>query len=483
MTTKKTYPVAQFKALPDEDGQTGRFEAIVSVFGNVDFQGDRVMPGAFSKSIDSWRESGDPVPVIWSHEWGDPFAHIGYVDPNEMVEIAPGEKANGIVPGLLVRGVLDVDKPFAKQVYDLMRTRRVKEFSFAYDVKKEAPGKDRANELHEVSVIEVGPTLKGANPDTVSLGVKSGLERAAKEQASAEIIAAVTKMGAEMDQKTSDEIIAAAVDLDPDLARALLDGNGVKAKAEGDPKRTKYIYEPIAGTDEAKRDALSRAVNAWAETTYPAVNDERDTWACLVGTFDDHVIVSVEKMASEPEYLSISYTLDDEGNPVLGAPESVEVDVVVTAKAEEPEAKAELKPWHVEERGDEFCVIKDSDGSVAGCHATREDALAQMRALYASESGGAASSVVDEAKTVLEALTKALADAEQITPVLDPEPVPEPAVDEKAFARGYSDGTMSRTRKDDEGAEYERGYDEGVKDRDAVMQTELADIKARLDQI
>jgi hypothetical protein len=32
-------------------------------------------------------------------------------------------------------------------------------------------------------------------------------------------------------------------------------------------------------------------------------------------------------------------------------------------------------------------VIKTADGSVAGCHSTREDANAQMAVLYASEDG------------------------------------------------------------------------------------------------
>ena len=42
-------------------------------------------------------------------------------------------------------------------------------------------------------------------------------------------------------------------------------------------------------------------------------------------------------------------------------------------------------PWSLEQREGEWCVIKDSDKSVAGCHETREDALKQQRALYANE--------------------------------------------------------------------------------------------------
>lgn len=176
----KTYEVESFKALPGEDG-AGRFEAIVSVFGNVDFQGDVVMPGAFKGSIDRWREKGDPVPVIWSHDWANPHAHIGYVDPAEVEEIfAEGKERKGPA-GLKVAGQLDLDNPFAAQVYRLLKERRVKEFSFAYDVIREKKGRDRENQLHELDIIEVGPTLKGANPSTELLGVKSQLEEAAKE--------------------------------------------------------------------------------------------------------------------------------------------------------------------------------------------------------------------------------------------------------------------------------------------------------------
>jgi hypothetical protein len=42
-------------------------------------------------------------------------------------------------------------------------------------------------------------------------------------------------------------------------------------------------------------------------------------------------------------------------------------------------------PWHLENRDGKVCVIKDADGSVAGCHDSRTDAIKQQRALYANE--------------------------------------------------------------------------------------------------
>lgn len=170
--TRKVYDRAwvAFKALPDLDGQSGRFEAVVSVFGNVDYQGDRVVKGAFKKSIQKWRKQGDPIPIIWSHDWGDPFAHVGAADPNLAEETDVGLK---------LIGAFDVHKPFASQVFDLVKDRRVREWSFAYDVEKEDKASDGANDLVVLDIIEAGPTLKGANPDTFTIGVKTMLEHAA----------------------------------------------------------------------------------------------------------------------------------------------------------------------------------------------------------------------------------------------------------------------------------------------------------------
>jgi hypothetical protein len=45
-------------------------------------------------------------------------------------------------------------------------------------------------------------------------------------------------------------------------------------------------------------------------------------------------------------------------------------------------------PWHIsnnKEGCSGFAVVKDSDGSIAGCHETKEKAQKQLAALYASE--------------------------------------------------------------------------------------------------
>lgn len=275
MRIEKHYSNVQFKALPDENGKTGRFEALVAVFGNVDLQGDRIMPGAFTKSLTKWRASGDPIPIIWSHSWGDPFAHVGVADP---------ALAQQTRDGLKLTGTIDTDTPVGVQVYKLLKQRRVKEWSFAYDVIDERTASDKANELVELDIIEAGMTLKGANPDTETIAVKSALETAVKHGAAPSYL-----------QQAHDAIVRA--------------GAKCAAHDEGDKAAVWYAAE-----------------ERWKQ------------------------------------------------------------DVDVWLKAE----KAEGKPWHIEERDGEFCVIANESSETVACHESREEAEAQMRALYASESAAPA---------------------------------------------------------------------------------------------
>lgn len=47
-------------------------------------------------------------------------------------------------------------------------------------------------------------------------------------------------------------------------------------------------------------------------------------------------------------------------------------------------------PWSLSRRDGKWCVVKDDDGEVEGCHESRTDAIKQQRALYANESRVAA---------------------------------------------------------------------------------------------
>src|SRR5690606_29066225 len=192
---------ATIKAAGTHEGtEEGVFEAIVATY-DVDSVGDRIIPGAFAKTLAEWKASGDPIPVVWSHKSDDPDYHIGEVlEAEERPE------------GLWVKARIDLDDPAAKsaKVYRLLKGRRIRQFSFAYDVLAARPVEKSADgarqelhelkgrrirpfsfaydalgarpveksadgarqELHELKVYEVGPCMIGANQATQLLGVK-----------------------------------------------------------------------------------------------------------------------------------------------------------------------------------------------------------------------------------------------------------------------------------------------------------------------
>lgn len=171
----------QIKATGTEDGLgEGQFRALVSVFNNVDSYGDVIVPGAFTDTLADWEASGDPIPVYWSHQMQDPEMNIGYV-----LEAAETDL------GLEVLAQLDTGddaSPKARQAYRLLKGRRVKQFSFAYDVEDGGPvtkDGDTHYELRRLKLHEVGPTPVGANPATELLAVKQAAERVTTEALSA----------------------------------------------------------------------------------------------------------------------------------------------------------------------------------------------------------------------------------------------------------------------------------------------------------
>ena len=152
------------------------FEAVVSVFNNKDLGGDIVRPGAFSKSLKVWEQSGDPIPVYWSHRMDDPTYNIGQVvEAKELAGDQMPEWANEHVRehgGLYVKATLD-DYGVGAHVAHLLKTRRVKQFSFSYDVMNESKSAAGDNELLDVFVHEIGPTPLGMNPLTELLSTKA----------------------------------------------------------------------------------------------------------------------------------------------------------------------------------------------------------------------------------------------------------------------------------------------------------------------
>lgn len=233
---------ARVKSTGAEDSSLGdgQFTAIVAAY-NEDSVGDVIIPGAFKDDLDRWEKSGDNLPVVWSHDWSDPYSHIGHV-----------LKAVETPDGLLVTGQLDLENPKAVQVYRLLKGRRVTQFSFAYDIEDAGWGERDGHEvleLRKLKLHEVGPTLVGANQETELLAVK------------ARNLAAGAKAGRVLSQKNYDLLVTARDSLSSVLEAAVPSEDESKTSTpSGVEKTDEPSQEPSApATDEEHSGAKSGA--------------------------------------------------------------------------------------------------------------------------------------------------------------------------------------------------------------------------------
>jgi uncharacterized protein len=245
---------AHIKATVDEGLEEGQFEALVSAFGNIDSVGDIVMPGAFKEDLAAWEAKSAPIPVVWSHQHSDPFAHIGHV-----------VKAEERADGLWVRGQLDLDNPTAAQVYKLLKGRRITGMSFAYDVLDGAPAErdgEKVYELRKLGIHEVGPTIIGANREAQLSAVKARqIAEAAKagrvlSQKNYEMLSDAHKAIGEVLKSASGEDAAkASGSTDPGSS-----GQQGPAEASGEGPSAKSVRPAPSGLTEEQVRAIALSV-------------------------------------------------------------------------------------------------------------------------------------------------------------------------------------------------------------------------------
>jgi HK97 family phage prohead protease len=341
MTTKRrTVPVHGFKALTDEGA--GTFEAVVSVFGNVDFAGDRIIEGAFEKSLERWAASGDPIPVIFSHRWDDLDSHVGVV--LEAKELAPGDallpSELAALGGLWVKARLDMDEDFAARLWKKLERRSIREFSFAYDTIDERKAKDGANELLELDVIEVGPTLKGMNPATALLDVKSAAG------SSPELRRELALFLADVDVADGSKgVTHTFIPSEEDPTRCSWPGCGLTRSTlahvstlSAGPGGAKALVQ-LAGSLEEELASWHEPAYRWGYENAPLVIDRGGLYdVCVEATYPDdgRAIVRLEGWDDpygEGRFFELTFADGDDGEHVVDAFVEVALEVSVTPKA------------------------------------------------------------------------------------------------------------------------------------------------------
>jgi HK97 family phage prohead protease len=159
----------KYKSLPVEykaDGE-GTVEAFVSVFGNVDSYGDRVMLGAFKESIESKLPK-----MVWQHDITRPIGKTILAEelPAGDARLPDSLKDYG---ALYVKGVFNLNTTDGKDAYEHIKFGSIDEYSFGYEEVETTPLADGTKELNKVNIIEWSPVTVGANPMTMTSNVKA----------------------------------------------------------------------------------------------------------------------------------------------------------------------------------------------------------------------------------------------------------------------------------------------------------------------
>lgn len=143
--------------------EDGTFEGYGAVFGNVDFGGDKIEPGAFAEAIKEIQASGRKLVMLWQHNTDEP---IGVYD--EITEDEYGLKVKG-------RFLLEVAR--AREAFALMKGGAISGLSIGYGVKKSSRDETTGvRSLLALALYEVSVVTFPMNDDARVATVKSRLD-------------------------------------------------------------------------------------------------------------------------------------------------------------------------------------------------------------------------------------------------------------------------------------------------------------------
>ncbi len=153
--------------------RAGAFAGYASIFHRVDRGGDRVLPGAFARSIA--RRGARGIRLLWQH---DPASPIGVID-----EIAEDGR------GLFVRGRLLLDVARGQEAHALLSAAAIDGLSIGYRAVVAERDRDGVRNLREIDLWEVSlvtfPMQPAARVAALAHGAK-GTRAPAEMRAAAE---------------------------------------------------------------------------------------------------------------------------------------------------------------------------------------------------------------------------------------------------------------------------------------------------------
>lgn len=165
------------------DAETGVIEAYVSIMGILDSDQmpDKILMGAFRKSLEERGPAGArKIRVLWQHNWdeviGMPLVLVEHGRESLPAEVlAQYPTATG---GLFAKTQLILDVQRGREAYALYKAGAMSEWSIGFDILQAKSMREQAadvvyREISEIRLWEYSPVTWGANPATVTVGVKS----------------------------------------------------------------------------------------------------------------------------------------------------------------------------------------------------------------------------------------------------------------------------------------------------------------------
>lgn len=174
----KSIPFTNIKAAAKGRERSG----IAAVFGNVDAVGDRMMPGAFVRTIEGGAKRAR---FLWNHSYQHPptasikeLREVGRDElPPEVLAKAP--EATG---GLLVKREY-FNNELSNWILEAIDADEINEMSFAYEIvlssqvveplPEDSEKTRHINEIREVKLFDCSDVLWGCNAATVAAGAKN----------------------------------------------------------------------------------------------------------------------------------------------------------------------------------------------------------------------------------------------------------------------------------------------------------------------
>jgi uncharacterized protein len=157
-SAKQSFATKDFVLQVKDLSEDGTFEGYGSVFGNVDSYGEKVLPGAFVKSLATHKREGTSVLMLWNHDTHQP---IGVWE--DLAEDAKGLWGKG-------RLLLEIQR--AKEVQTLMRNKAIGGLSIGYR-EVDVDDDKGVRLLKELNLYEISPVTFPANRRARIEAVKS----------------------------------------------------------------------------------------------------------------------------------------------------------------------------------------------------------------------------------------------------------------------------------------------------------------------